>query len=109
VTEPTFEHGTVWRIPRRPTRDELSRCVSKLPCVFGAVPIYFRFEAGRLVGLIPVCLRSPFGWSLGRTRSYFTFRLEISLPSSSRKRRSSCCAKHRVPGSTSNGYRRATA
>ncbi|MBK7585529.1 MAG: hypothetical protein IPI67_35760 [Myxococcales bacterium] len=42
--EPTYEHGTVWRIPRRLTRDEFRTRLAHLPCVFGNVPLYFQVE-----------------------------------------------------------------
>ncbi len=57
--EPKYEHGTVWRIPRRLSRKDLAQQIDKLPCVFGPVSLYmveeilesartsniFRFEA----------------------------------------------------------------
>ena len=45
VVEPAYEHGTVWRIPRGLTRDELVQRLSVLPCVFGDAQLYFRLEA----------------------------------------------------------------
>ena len=45
VVEPTYEHGSVWRIPRKFTRDELAQRLRSLPCVFGDVQLYFRVEA----------------------------------------------------------------
>lgn len=40
VVEPTFEHGTVWRIPRPLTRAELRQRLASLPCVFADAPLY---------------------------------------------------------------------
>jgi len=45
VAEPEYEHGTVWRVPRPLTRQELCARLSKLPHVFGHVSLYFRAEA----------------------------------------------------------------
>ena len=59
VVEPTYENGTVWRVPRRLARAEASERLKRLPCVFGDVHLYpsleilesaramntFRFEA----------------------------------------------------------------
>ena len=42
--DPTYEHGTVWRIPRQLTRAELAERISHLPCVFGEVALYARAE-----------------------------------------------------------------
>ena len=39
VTEPTYKHGTVWRIPRRLTRAELQSRLGQLPNVFGGIPL----------------------------------------------------------------------
>jgi hypothetical protein len=44
IVEPTYEHGTVWRVPRTLTRDELAQRLRSLPCVFGDAPLYFRLE-----------------------------------------------------------------
>jgi hypothetical protein len=44
VVEPTYEHGAVWRVPRRLSRAELSERLTKLPCVFGDVRLYSSFE-----------------------------------------------------------------
>jgi hypothetical protein len=44
AVEPTFEHGTVWRIPRMLTRVEIRARLEKLPHVFGGVHLYFRAE-----------------------------------------------------------------
>ena len=44
ATEPAYEHGTVWRIPRRLTRDELAQRLRRLPFVFGDIQLYFRLE-----------------------------------------------------------------
>src|SRR5258708_34598597 len=45
TVEPTYEHGTVWRIPRRLTRTEIRSTLVKLPHVFGPLSLYFRAEA----------------------------------------------------------------
>jgi hypothetical protein len=45
VVEPTYEHGTVWRVPRPLSSRELRDLLSKLPCVFGDTTLYFRLEA----------------------------------------------------------------
>jgi hypothetical protein len=44
VVEPTYEHGTVWRVPRRLSRAELSERLKKLPCVFGEMRLYASLE-----------------------------------------------------------------
>jgi hypothetical protein len=41
----SFEHGTVWRIPRILSRSELESSVSKLPAIFPDLSHYFSFEA----------------------------------------------------------------
>lgn len=45
VVEPEYKHGTVWRVPRKLTRQELDERLNKLPCVFGGIPLYFHIEA----------------------------------------------------------------
>jgi hypothetical protein len=45
IVEPTWEGGTVWRIPRRLTRDELRDRLAKMPAVFGELRLYFDAEA----------------------------------------------------------------
>lgn len=45
VVEPTYEHGSVWRVPRRLTRDDLAQRLAILPCVFGDLKLYFYLEA----------------------------------------------------------------
>jgi hypothetical protein len=45
VVEPTYEHGTVWRIPRCLTSDELREKLRHLPTVFGDLSLYFHLEA----------------------------------------------------------------
>lgn len=45
VVVPTYEHGSVWRIPRELTRDELAQRLRSLPYVFGDVRLYFGLEA----------------------------------------------------------------
>jgi hypothetical protein len=42
--QPTYEHGSVWRVPRTPQRSELAACISRLPYVFGEVSLYFGVE-----------------------------------------------------------------
>jgi hypothetical protein len=44
VTEPEYEHGTVWRVPRALTRAELRRRLSHLPCVFETAHLYSQLE-----------------------------------------------------------------
>jgi hypothetical protein len=44
TVEPTYEHGTVWRIPRPLSREELRSRVANLPHVFGGLQLYFRAE-----------------------------------------------------------------
>jgi hypothetical protein len=39
VTEPTYKHGTVWRISRRLTRAELQSNLGQLPHVFAGLPL----------------------------------------------------------------------
>ncbi len=45
IAEPTYQHGTVWRIPRDPTREELAVRLRALPHVFPRVKLYFVAEA----------------------------------------------------------------
>jgi hypothetical protein len=45
VIEPSCEHGTVWRIPRRLTEVEIRARLASLPAVFPDVSLYFQFEA----------------------------------------------------------------
>ena len=45
VVEPSYEHGTVWRIPRCLTEDEIRTRVATLPAIFPDVQLYFEFEA----------------------------------------------------------------
>lgn len=40
IVEPSYAHGTVWRIPRPLTRAELRARVSRLPYVFDGIPLY---------------------------------------------------------------------
>lgn len=44
VVEPELAHGVTWRIPRQMSRWELRRKLSKLPCTFEKVGVYFRIE-----------------------------------------------------------------
>jgi hypothetical protein len=53
--EPTYEHGTVWRIPRLLTRHQLRDRMTCLPCVFEDVALYFQveaLEAARAAGIL---------------------------------------------------------
>jgi hypothetical protein len=55
VVEPTFEHGTVWRIPRPLTRKELRDRIDNLPCVFGDTRLYAvaeKLEKARQQGIM---------------------------------------------------------
>lgn len=45
VVELTYESGTVWRVPRRLTTDELRERLRQLPAIFPDLQLYFRFEA----------------------------------------------------------------
>jgi hypothetical protein len=45
VTEPSYEAGTVWRIPRCLTEEEIRARLASLPAVFPDQKLYFRFEA----------------------------------------------------------------
>ena len=45
VVEPSFEHGTVWRIPRSLTEAEMRTRLQTLPALFADVRLYFTFEA----------------------------------------------------------------
>ena len=45
VAEPTYKHGTVWRIPRPLTRAELQASLRQLPHVFGGISLWFCAEA----------------------------------------------------------------
>ena len=45
VVEPSYEHGTVWRIPRCLTEVEIRTRLARLPAVFPDVHLYGRFEA----------------------------------------------------------------
>lgn len=44
VVEPTYEHGQVWRVPRRLTTREIAQRLENLPALFPAVGLYFRLE-----------------------------------------------------------------
>ena len=44
VVEPQYDQGTVWRIPRRLTREELRLRLGGLPAVFGELKLYFDAE-----------------------------------------------------------------
>lgn len=44
VTEPTYEHGRVWRIEQRMPDQERWRRLEKLPCIFPALHLYFDIE-----------------------------------------------------------------
>ncbi len=45
VVELSYESGTVWRVPRRLTEDELRSRLTSLPAIFPDVGLYFEFEA----------------------------------------------------------------
>jgi hypothetical protein len=45
VIELSYEAGTVWRIPRELTEDEIRDRVGQLPAIFPEVALYFNFEA----------------------------------------------------------------
>jgi hypothetical protein len=45
IVEPCYENGSVWRIPRCLTQDELRIRMATLPAVFPDVQLYFEFEA----------------------------------------------------------------
>ena len=45
VVEPSYEHGTVWRIPRQLTEGEIRARIANLPALFPEVMLYFEFEA----------------------------------------------------------------
>jgi hypothetical protein len=45
VVEPELAHGTVWRIPRTLSRDELGTLLQDLPHTFRNVMVYFGIEA----------------------------------------------------------------
>jgi hypothetical protein len=44
VIEPSYEGGTVWRIPRPLTEAEIVHRLATLPCVFADVVLYFSLE-----------------------------------------------------------------
>ena len=44
VIEPTYEHGSVWRVPRPMSRDEIRGRLATTPSVFGDVSLYFVAE-----------------------------------------------------------------
>lgn len=44
VVEPELAHGTVWRIPRRLSREELDKLLEDLPRTFPNVMVYFQIE-----------------------------------------------------------------
>jgi hypothetical protein len=45
VVEPSYDHGTVWRIARDLTEDEIRNRLSSLPALFPDVALYHTFEA----------------------------------------------------------------
>jgi len=45
ITIPEYEHGTVWKIPRRLTKAEIAEHLDSLPAVFSNITLYFRIEA----------------------------------------------------------------
>ena len=44
ISTPEYESGTVWRIPRNLTTDEIRDCLASLPHVFPDIKLYFRLE-----------------------------------------------------------------
>ena len=42
--ELSYESGTVWRLPRPLTEDEIRQRLEDLPAIFGDLHIYFKFE-----------------------------------------------------------------
>ena len=44
IVTPEYESGTVWRIPRLLTKDEIRGCLTRLPHVFPDIKLYSRFE-----------------------------------------------------------------
>ena len=44
VVEPEFAHGTMWKVPRFLEREEISRMLSELPCIFRDVHIEHQLE-----------------------------------------------------------------
>jgi hypothetical protein len=69
VVEMSYDHGTVWRIPRRRTEDELRGRLANLPAIFPDLGPYFCFEAveeARSIGccgmdLLPRVGQTPIG------------------------------------------------
>ena len=62
VVEPEFAHGTLWKIPRELSRDELQTMLSKLPCTFpnGYVyPVIETLENARANGWCDFELTKP--------------------------------------------------
>jgi hypothetical protein len=45
VVEPSYEHGTVWRIPRLLNEGEIRARLARLPALFPDINLYFQFEA----------------------------------------------------------------
>ena len=45
MVTPEYEYGTVWRIPRRLSRQEIELRLAKSPIVFPEIDLYFRIEA----------------------------------------------------------------
>ena len=44
-TTPVYEHGTVWRIPRSLTRDEVESQLNSVPATFPEIQLYFHLES----------------------------------------------------------------
>jgi hypothetical protein len=40
----SYEQGQVWRIQRGLTEPELRTALARLPCVFGPISLYFKYE-----------------------------------------------------------------
>jgi len=44
VVEPTYQSGTVWRMPRFLSETEISDRLAALPALFADIPLYFHYE-----------------------------------------------------------------
>jgi len=44
ITIPEYKDGTVWKIPRPLTEDEIAQRLDRLPAVFSDISLYFRIE-----------------------------------------------------------------
>jgi hypothetical protein len=55
--EPEYSGGTVWRVPKPLTTDDIRARLDRLPAIFGAVPLYFvveELERARQRGILRV-------------------------------------------------------